>query len=315
MTIEQVLTTDTPNAGRAKLNANDQALAAAIAAIPIEPDQAATVYVSKAGSDANDGLTLARPKLTLTAAIEAAVDLITGGQPNALVAVVDAGRYTENLTIPNGLHVHAPAATLVGTADLGNDCSLTVHRHLASANGQAMVEKAGGSGHAFYRANVMDTRGLAGSFTGGQALRNASNGSVLFAFVGVLFVAANAVGVGDGAPNFGHTHFWTPDLYLAGDNAIGIRAQANSNFIGYIGRVLETGSPTGTTAIVVQHASAVVKVTATEIVADTAYQVTAGQLHLTCPKLTGARSGTPACELTNIALIGAWGVLDASNPA
>lgn len=315
MSITPVLPSDTPNAGRVKWNANDTTLQDAIDAIPIAAPQEATVYVSTIGDDANDGLISERPKQTINAGAAAAAALVAGGQRTAQVLVMDAGVYTEDLDISNGVHVTAPAATLAGTITLGNDASITLNRQYATANNQTLVDKGGGTGHGFYRANVLDGRGLAGGFTGGTALRNASNGSVRFGFAGALFVPANGQGVADGAPNFGHVHFWTPDLYLAGNAAVGISAAANSNFIGYIDHVLEIGNPTGTIAIRLTHAAAVVKLNAAEIIADTAYQITNGALYITCPKLDGTRTGTPACELTNVALIGAWGVLDASNPA
>lgn len=305
MSFDPVLTTDTPNAGRVKWNAYLTEVEAAA-----EPDQLATVYVSKAGANTSDGLTLGAAKLTIAAGITAAAALVAGGQRTAQVHVIDAGTYAENLTISDGVHVLAPTANLIGTAELGDDSSLTLNRHYAAANGQTLVQKSGGGGHGFYRANALDTRGTAGTLTGGLAIRNTSGNSILFAQVGVVYVGQDGEGVSDAAAGFGHIHFWTPDLYLAGANAIGIRARNNSNFIGYIDHILEIGTPAGTTAISLENGGAIVKLTASEIIADTAYAIAAGALHVTCPKLTGTRTGTPACELSNVALIGAWGTLD-----
>jgi hypothetical protein len=277
-------------------------------------DQSAAVFVSKAGSDASDGLGPNEPVLTIARAITVASGLLTGGAPAVLITVMDGGTYAESLTVPNNVHLNAPGITLIGTVSLGNSASVTLHRHYPSAGGQTLVAKSGGAGHGFYNARILDMRGATGALTGGQGLQNTSNGSVLFAFVGVLYVAANGIGVGDGGAGFGHIHFWTPDLYLAGNSAIGINAQTpNSDFIGYIDHILEFGTPNGCTGVRLQNG--IVKLTASEVIAEAAYNVIGGSLHISCPKLTGTRTGTPVAELTNQALRGAWGLLDALNPA
>ena len=281
-------------------------------AVSVEYD--ATVFVAAVGDDTSSGLDSGAPKLTISSAITAAEALITAGQRTAQVLVQDAGVYTEDLSVGDGVHVLAPSATLIGTVTLGNDASVTLNRQYAAADAQTMVQKGAGVGHGFYRANVLDMRGVDAAFTGGTALRNVSNGSVLFATVGVLFVAANGLGVSDSGAGFGHIHFWTPDLYLAGDDAVGISAANNSNFIGYIDHILEIGGPAGTIAIRLTNAGASVKLTASEVIAGTAYSVSSGALHITCPRLVGTRSGSPACELSNVALIGAWGTIDALTP-
>lgn len=273
----------------------------------------ASVFVATGGGDDNDGSPL-EPKFSIGAAITAAEALLATGQRTVQVLVQDAGVYIEDLAISDGVHVYAPTATLIGTVTLGNDASLTVNRHYAAAPAQTLVQKGAGAGHGFYRANVLDTRGIDADLIDGIALRNVSNGSVLFATVGVLYVAAGGVGVSDGGAGFGHIHFWTPDLYLAGNDAVGISAANNSNFIGYIDHILEIGSPTGTIAIRLTNAGASVKLTASEVIAGTAYSVSNGALHITCPRLVGTRTGSPACELSNVALIGAWGTIDAVTP-
>jgi hypothetical protein len=49
----------------------------------------------------------------------------------------------------------------------------------------------------------------------------------------------------------------------------------------------------------VTNASAVVKLVAAEIVCETAYNISAGSLYLSCPKVTGTRTGTPVSEISN----------------
>jgi hypothetical protein len=114
-------------------------------------------------------------------------------------------------------------------------------------------------------------------------------------------VPSGGSGIRDTAgAGFGHTHFILNDLYLAGNNAVGIRnTNANTNQIGYIDHILEIGTPTGTTGILFTASGGVAKITASEIAADTAYDISGGSLYLSCPKVTGTRTGTPAVEISN----------------
>jgi len=253
------------------------------------------IYVAKHGGDTNDGLGADRPVLTLGKAIEL-IDLM---DVEGTIEILDAGVYTENIELSEGVNLDAPSATLVGTLSIASNCYAKLNKHYTSANNQNAVNKAGGTGMAHYFANVLDTRGTAGTLTGCQGIRNVSNGSVIFSKVGVLYVGQGGVGVGDSAVGFGHIHFWTPDLYLGGDGAIGINAVSNgSNIIGYIDHVLEINAPDNTIGIFLNHASAIVKATITEIIADKVYDVDAGSLHIVCSKLTGTREGTPVVEIS-----------------
>jgi len=67
-----------------------------------------TIYVAKNGNDAHAGNRLNAPKLTIQAAIDASV-------PGGLVWVLDAGQYSENLTIDKTLQLYSPCAELDGT--------------------------------------------------------------------------------------------------------------------------------------------------------------------------------------------------------
>jgi hypothetical protein len=262
--------------------------------------QTHAVFVSKAGNDSNTGRSYDAPKLTITSAIAVAGDMIAGGSSAVMISVEDAGTYQESITLASAMRLLAPAATLVGTLTLDGTAAATLDRHYASANNQNLVNKTGGAGHGFYESNVTDMRGVAGAFTGGTGLRNVSGGSVLFARVGVLFVNQDGSGVNDLGAGFGHIHFWTPDLYLAGNNAIGINAtNPNTDFIGYIDHILAiVPEPSNTTGIRVANASAIVKVTATEIRAVTAYNVVSGSLHLITSRIVGTRTGSPVFELS-----------------
>jgi hypothetical protein len=77
-----------------------------------------------------------------------------------------------------------------------------------------------------------------------------------------------------------------------------------ANIIGYSDHILEIGTPTNTVAISVTDVSAIVKIVVAEIIADTAYNITAGSLHLICSRLSGSRTGTPIFEVSPSTLSG-----------
>jgi len=254
--------------------------------------QITTLHVSKIGDDANTGLSAELPKLTIASAITAAAAIGSAVR----IEVQDAGTYTEDFTLSSLYTLHAPAATFVGAITMEGSSRADIYRHYAASNNQTMLQKTGGSGQGFYRAEISDGRGTGGTLTGTQNVRNVSNGSVLFVHTAVTYVAEDGIGIGDSAGGFGHIHFWSPDLYLAGNNAVGISAvSASTDIIGYIDHILTIGSPTGATGILISNAGAVVKATVTELRAtgNTAYNISAGDLYLNCPKIDGTETGSP----------------------
>jgi len=263
------------------------------------PTQTSAVFVSKAGSDSNNGLRPETPKLTIGSAITAAAALKTAGAPGVRVEVMDGGTYVENISVPANVQINALAAQLQGTVSLTAEAEIMLDRHLATANNQNMVTMDdASSGPAIYHANVTDGRGTTGTLTGVQCVRNIGGGGKnLFIRCGIMYVGIGGVGLGDTTSGFGHIHIQIEDLYLGGDNAIGIQAGASggpnvANMVGMIHHILEIASPVANTVgISVTNASAVVKLVAAEIVADTAFNVSAGDLWLTCPKITGGQVG------------------------
>lgn len=271
--------------------------------------QLAAIYVSKSGDDANVGNSNSLPKLTFSSAITAASALIVAGAAGVRIEVVDGGTYTEaDITIPTGIHLFAPAATFIGQVSIAANATFKVDKHFASANNQNTVQHEGGSnGAAIYFANILDGRGESGTLTGVKNIRNVGGGGKnLFVHVGILYVGENGVGIGDvSSGDAGHIHFSCPDIYLAGNNAIGIlgssQGAGSSNIVGYTDHILETGTPTGTIGIMLTASGAAIKITASEIIADTAYSITTGSLYISCPKITGTRTGTPVNRLLGTA--------------
>ena len=256
------------------------------------------VFVSTVGSDSNSGLTLMEPKLTINAAIVAATNLAASG---VRVWVIDGGTYTEDITLPTAITIDAKGATLVGTASITGGSELYLDRHFPSDSNQSMLTCEGaGTGPAIYSAHISDGRGVGGAFTGTRNVRNVGGGGRnLFAKVGIMYVSAGGTGVGDvSIGDAGHIHMEIPDLYLAGNNAIGILAAAQGTgygtIIGWSDHILEiSGNPTNTTGISITDAQASVKLVTAEIVADTAYNITTGSLYLTSNRISGTRTGTP----------------------
>jgi hypothetical protein len=98
------------------------------------PNATAVVYVARDGNDANDGLDIASPKLTIGSAITAAATLIGAGAPKVRIEVLDAGTYTEaSWTLAPNTILHAPAATLVGLLSIDDGCSVLLDRHYPPA--------------------------------------------------------------------------------------------------------------------------------------------------------------------------------------
>lgn len=78
----------------------------------------AIFYVSKDGDDDNDGLSLNYPFLTIQAAVTEAASIGTSGTP-ALVRVIDAGIYDENVVVSNGSYVNLELGGCTLTSSTG----------------------------------------------------------------------------------------------------------------------------------------------------------------------------------------------------
>lgn len=252
------------------------------------------VYVSKEGIDTNTGLSDDQSKPTIGAAMTTASALIVAGAPRVAVRVLDGGTYTEEVTVPAGVSLLAEAATIAGTVETTGGGEIVVNTVEATANNQVLLAMgAGTAGAADVHVKVCDGRG----FTGVANIENkGGSGRNFFVYTGRCYVGEDGTGVGDVTNGFGHIHLHIPDLYLAGDNAVGVLGTANgangSNIIGFIDHILEIDSPTGTTGIQVDDANAVVRLTANQILADTAFNVSDGSLYLNCLNVTGTETHT-----------------------
>jgi hypothetical protein len=250
------------------------------------------LYVGKHGSDSNDGVNAEKALLTFTQAVTLAAALVPSATSRVAIVCEDAGRYVEDVTLAQYVSIHAPQATIVGKITTADDSVLWLGYHRASANNQDMLYKPNAqTGTSYCYITELDGR----DYTAVANVRNDADNGVLFLTCAKLWVGANGAGIGDqsGAGGFGHIHVEVEDLYLAGNNAVGIQGnQTSANIIARIGHVLETGSPSSTTAIRVGSTGNVYAVAA-EIIADTVWNVSgAGLLFLNCLRRTGSTQGS-----------------------
>jgi hypothetical protein len=74
------------------------------------------VFVSKAGDDANDGLNDERPKLTIGSAITAATALTPTVNDRVEIRILDAGRYSADVILPDYVSLIGPAAEVLAAS-------------------------------------------------------------------------------------------------------------------------------------------------------------------------------------------------------
>ena len=127
-------------------------------------DQQNIIYVGKHGNDANDGFTIEKAKLTFGAAITAALAIAP-----AAVVCLDAGTYTENITMQPGVNLDAENATLAGTITTTDNADVHLHAINLSA-GTAITKPVGDTGISRFEIDEIILTGTAGGIfsQGGQ---------------------------------------------------------------------------------------------------------------------------------------------------
>lgn len=112
------------------------------------------MYVGKHGNDANAGTSQGLAKLTIGAAIAACAAPAPNNQWR--IEVLDGGQYSESITVPSYVHVHAPAANLKGHLVLSDYSSAEFYAIWPSTDGpNASAVYFGGSTYAFVRARYI----------------------------------------------------------------------------------------------------------------------------------------------------------------
>lgn len=244
---------------------------------PTAFDYVDVVFVGKHGDDSNDGLNPEQAVLTLNRA-ETIAESLTNGSNRVLINILDAGIYnTGNLTVDDNIDVWGENAVVDMRLVMRDDTNVRLYKIYDDGSAFPTINKNAGTDNASVHAPVIDMRGINGNVTGGVGIRNVGGGGILVVRADKFFVSENGVGVGDKSGGFGHIHLDTEDLYLAGDNAIGIQSlNSTASIIIRAGHILEIGSPTGTTAIDGSISGSKIYVTTNQIVADTAINVASG---------------------------------------
>ena len=91
-------------------------------------DQMQVIYVSKVGSDSDDGLNIEVPKLTIAAAITAASAMTPTSSNQVTVDIIDSGNYTESFSLPEWVHINGLNADIDVTIDLDDNCIIRIRR-------------------------------------------------------------------------------------------------------------------------------------------------------------------------------------------
>lgn len=247
------------------------------------------VFLGKHGDDSNDGLSPDKAVLTANRA-ETVAETLTTGSNRVLIQILDAGLYaTGNWTVDDNIDISGTSARVDARIVIRDDTKIDLYKIYDDGSGFPTINKNSGDQNAYLHANEIDMRGINGTTTGGVGIRNQGGGGILVVRTDKLYVCQDGVGVGDQAGGFGHVHIEAEDLYLAGNNAIGLQSLNSSNsIICRAGHILEFGTPTGTTAIDGSINGSEIFVMTNEIHADTAIEVANGaKVYVQSTKITG----------------------------
>ena len=104
--------------------------------------------MAKAGNDSNSGLNINEPKLTVGAAITAAL-LLTPAELNQIVIEIpDSGTYSGNIDLPEWVHINAPNAAYNGRITISDNTIIKFRRLQNDSETVVIVRKLIGTGFA-----------------------------------------------------------------------------------------------------------------------------------------------------------------------
>ena len=267
-----------------------------------EVDQVRTIYVGKHGNDSDDGLSVGRALLTIGAAITAATALTPTQSAPVVIRIQDSGVYAENLVLPAWVHLFGPSAEVASPGG-GNTVNLDVGSIVVLAvvtqanSGFSAVVRLDTAGTAYVKIGRIDLTGTANGILN-VALTQGAN---LFADVDTINVDSG-FGIGDISNSIGHIHVEIGDIYLSGNGSTALARIGTNSTVGRVDHILETGTPTGTTAL--NAISGTLDLTVRDISADTAWTVAAaGTLNLFVNRVTGTRVETGTANITQAGVV------------
>ena len=255
-------------------------------------------FVGKHGSDSNDGRSPATAFETIGKGMSEALAQTPSASNRFTVVVVDAGIYAENVLQGNFVNLNAPNATIQsvgsGTAlSIGQGTRTSIYQVIADTGANAVVRR---------NSILTSYADIERIVLGGAAIGVLHNGafidSVIQLRAGSIFVDT---GQGIAVNNIGHMHFNVEDIYLEGNNAIGISRIAAGDTIGRVTHILEVGSPSGTKAFSITNGRVSARVDTIDT--DTAWDVGAsGQLDLYLSEVNGAEveAGGSTVNITRV---------------
>jgi hypothetical protein len=172
-------------------------------------NQSQLIYVSKTGSDSSSGININESKLTINAAVTAA-SLLTPAVGNQItIEVLDTSDYTEDVDLPEWVHIDASSASLNGTLDVSDNCIVLFRRLQKTTTGGSVVKKTTGTGFAKVGVDILIVSD------------SAQNGVLLN--MGVMHVDAGVIsvdgGIGVKAKNGSRISFVISELQLLNGGA------------------------------------------------------------------------------------------------
>ena len=233
---------------------------------------------------------------TFGAALEQAAEFLPAVDNRVVIHCDDAGDYEEAVICQPYVDIDAPHASLIPAFHAGLNMTVAVALEQHSSVRLFGIRGAVGGSFGAVKANAGPSYLNVQEMTMGAntvGIVNLSIGQMLVE-VRRLEVGAGSFAVGDATTSVGHIHLTAGDIYLAGDNAVGLIVIGTGSIVTRFDHILELGTPSGTVGISVNTTSGYLSAVGTQIKADTAAGFTAGQFNLVCPFVTGALTGIPA---------------------
>jgi len=152
----QLLGTTLPHTSLVVPNAN-QILDLEVGKIVQELAEECIYYVGTHGNDTNTGFHIIEAKLTFGGALAAAIAETPSVSNQITIICFDNCSYTENITIPSWIHIHAQSASLIGTISIADQSSV----HFATQTVSAGTIGVTSSGTSIVTINKMNLSGNA----------------------------------------------------------------------------------------------------------------------------------------------------------
>lgn len=256
-----------------------------------------TVWVAKYGNDANSGLTINLPKLTIAAAITAASALTPTVANPIQIFVIDSGVYSESLLI-------LPANVFI----VGKGCEITnagAHNVIQAAENTVVevykITQDGTGAAGYVGTNSVGERHLVCHEIDAQG---GSTGLINFAIAttGAIHATVNTilVGTGKGVSDnslAGQNHLVIGSINISGNGGQGVFMGSTGNMSGNVIHIQDTGSPTGTKGIHLDNGICELNVQHIDCVE--AYDIAAGAtLNMFVNTLTGTETNAGTANVT-----------------